>query len=305
MLAQATSTVAVVVTFHPDAERLLEGLHAILPQVDAVVVVDNGSSAPILDAISELGRVTVLKLEANHGIGFAQNRGIDWARSRQADFVLLLDQDSVAADDMVARLRRAHDELAAGGVRIGPVGPAQVDGFNASLARFTCFRRARYSQVTVPPEKASMACDVLIASGSLIPITVLDAVGAMNEDLFIDKVDTEWCLRVGRAGYEIHGVPAARLYHRLGESALTVSWWRGKRLPVHKPFRYYYMVRNSILLQRMPRMRWGWRTADLSQMVQIILFHGLLAPASRQNRPMILRGLRDGISAVSGPISKA
>ncbi len=299
----ATATIAVVVTFHPDAERLAEGLQAVLPQVDEVVVVDNGSGPAALETISSLERVKLLRLESNSGIAHAQNRGIAWARSRRADFVLLLDQDSVADAAMVDRLRRAHDRLAATGIKVGAVGPARVDGFGAAARpKFTHFRWARYLQVEVPPDATSMSCDMLIASGTLIPIAALDKVGVMNESLFIDKVDTEWCLRARRAGLSIHGVPGALLHHRLGESVLTVPWWGGRRLPVHKPFRYYYMVRNSLLLQRTPGMRWAWRAADLSQLLQIIVFHGLLAPNSRPNRQMIWRGLRDGLGAVSGPM---
>jgi rhamnosyltransferase len=299
---RATSTTAVVVTFHPDAERLIECLQAILSQVDEVVVVDNGSLSAVLDFVGDLGRVTVLRSAKNQGIAHAQNRGIEWARGRRSAFVLLLDQDSVPASDMVDRLRSAYERLEAGGSRVGAVGPAQVEGFGASRPRFTRFRWGSYSQVTTPPEASSLVCDVLIASGTLIPIAVLDRVGSMNEGLFIDKVDTEWCLRVCRAGLSIYGVPGAQLSHRLGESVLSISWWRGKRLPVHKPFRYYYMVRNSLLLQRMPNMRWAWRSADFVQMLKIIVFHGLLAPGAPQNRQMILRGLRDGLASISGPM---
>lgn len=302
VLNKAKTTMAIVVSYHPDAERLVEGLQAILPQVEAVVVVDNGSRAHVLDVIESFDRVTVLRLEGNFGIAHAQNVGIAWAKMQQAGFVLLLDQDSVAGEGMVDRLRQAHALLDESGIQVGAVGPSQVDGFGADLPTFTRFRCARYMQVKAPPETSSIDCDMLIASGTLIAIAVLDRVGTMNEGLFIDKVDTEWCLRARRAGLHIFGVPGAQLFHRLGESVLTVSWWRGKRLPVHKPFRYYYMVRNSLLLQRMPGMRWAWRAADLTQMLQIVLFHGLLAPNSRLNRQMIWRGLKDGLNAVSGPM---
>ena len=301
-LNAATTTVAIVVTYFPDAGRLIEGLEAVLPQVDEVIVVDNGSRVPVLDQIESMGQVTVLRLDKNCGIAYAQNCGIAWAKGVQADFVLLLDQDSIAGAGMVGLLRQAHDRLDEAGIEVGAVGPAQVDGFGAVLPRFTRFQYARYVQVEAPAEAPAMVCDMLIASGTLIALSVFEKVGTMNEGLFIDKVDTEWCLRARRAGFLIFGVPGAQLFHRLGESVLIVTWWRGKRLPVHKPFRYYYMVRNSLLLQRMPGMRWAWRAADLSQLLQIILFHGLLAPNSRLNRQMIWRGLRDGLAAVSGPM---
>jgi rhamnosyltransferase len=296
------STVAIVVTYHPCAERLVQCVTAVLPQVDEVVLVDNGSAAPILDMIALTDRVTVLKLDSNRGIGHAQNVGIEWARSRKAGLVLLLDQDSVADEHMVPRLQRRYEQLAESGVAVGAVGPAHVDDLGVGRPKFTRFHKARYLQVEAPLGLPTLACDMLIASGTMIPVAVLDKVGPMNEGLFIDKVDTEWCLRVRRAGLGIYGVPDARLFHRLGESVLHVRWWRGKRLPVHKPFRYYYMVRNSILLQRMPKLLWAWRLADMSQILQIILFHGLLAPGSRLNRPMILRGLRDGFRGLLGPM---
>jgi rhamnosyltransferase len=304
-LTQAGATVAVVITYQPDVERLMEGMSAILAQVDRVVVVDNGSAEHLLEPIESLDRTHVLKLGSNKGIAYAQNRGIEWAVTSGAGYVLLLDQDSVAGDGMVPRLQLTHDSLKASGLAVGAVGPAQVDGLGAGLPSFTRFRRARYMQVEAQPGTPWVACDMLIASGTLISVEALNKVGLMNEGLFIDKVDTDWCLRAHRAGLLTFGVPDAKLFHRLGESVLTVTWWKGKRLPVHKPFRYYYMVRNSVLLQRTPGMRWAWRMADLSQALQIVLFHGLLAPNAGLNRPMIWRGLRDGLGALSGPMPRS
>ncbi len=302
VLDRVPVTVAVVVTYRPDADRLIEGLRAILPQVDEVVVVDNGSDATVLDDIAAMPRVSVIKLSSNFGIAWAQNRGIEKARELQAAYVLLLDQDSVAGPEMVDRLRTACEALVSAGERVGAVGPALLDGLSPASPRFTMFRWGRYMQVDAPPGARSAPCDMLIASGTLMPTAALDAIGPMDEGLFIDKVDTEWCLRAWRCGFRLFGVPGAQLHHRLGESVLTVRWWRNKRLPVHKPFRYYYMVRNSVLLQRARRMRWAWRAADFTQTAQIVLFHGLLAPDARLNRAMILRGLQDGLRSVTGPM---
>lgn len=303
-LAQPTSSiVAVLVTYRPDAARLEDVVRAIQQQVDHVVVVDNGSGAEMLRWIGARDNVSMLLLDSNRGIAFAQNRGIDRCRALGASHVLLLDQDSVADEGMVGQLLAALDALNKEGRRVGAVGPGWIDGRADVLPRFTVFRRARYLQIEAPAGARAVECDMLIASGTLIPVSTLDVVGSMNEGLFIDKVDTEWSLRVRAAGLGLYGVPAAHLHHRIGESVLTVNWWRGKRLSVHKPFRYYYMVRNSVLLQRTPGMRWSWRFADATQMVKIIIFHGLLAPDAGDNRGMILRGLRDGLRSVTGPMS--
>ena len=302
VLDRVSATVAVVVTYFPDADRLNECLNAILPQVDEVVVVDNGSDAAALDGVIAMPRVSVVRLSSNFGIASAQNRGIERALELRAAYVLLLDQDSVAAPEMAHRLRVACEALVATGTRVGAVGPAQIDALSAANPRFTEFRWGRYLQVEAPSGARSVSCDMLIASGTLIPVVALGAIGPMDEGLFIDKVDTEWCLRARQCGFGLFGVPGAKLHHRLGESVLTIRWWRMKRLPVHKPFRYYYMVRNSVLLQRTRQMGWAWRAADFTQTVQIMLFHGLLAPGARLNRAMIYRGLQDGLRSVTGPM---
>jgi len=48
--------------------------------------------------------------------------------------------------------------------------------------------------------------DMLIASGCLIPADVLRDVGLMDDALFIDHVDTDWCMRARARGYRLLGV---------------------------------------------------------------------------------------------------
>ena len=61
----------------------------------------------------------------------------------------------------------------------------------------------------------------------------------MEEALFIDQVDTEWCLRARSMGYRVFGACGAILEHRLGEAYYRIWFGRWRQLPRHKPFRYY------------------------------------------------------------------
>ena len=47
----------------------------------------------------------------------------------------------------------------------------------------------------------------VITSGSFIPISIFNDVGFMREELFIDFVDIDWCLRARAKGYEIVSLP--------------------------------------------------------------------------------------------------
>ena len=109
---------AVVVTFEPDPEGLRELLARLAPQVATVLVVDNASARqPPRLARDE---ATLIPLTRNAGIAAAQNIGIRTAVGLGATFVLLMDQDSLPAADMVTQLLNAHDQAAASGRRSMP-----------------------------------------------------------------------------------------------------------------------------------------------------------------------------------------
>lgn len=288
---------AVVITHQPDLGQLQRALAALGPQVAAVIVVDNGSSAlPQLAGVSRL-----IALPANRGIGAAQNMGIEAARALGLPFVLLLDQDSEPAADMTRQLMQAYQDARRAGLDVGAVG-ALVRDPDGREDGFVRFRAGRYEAVPSQTADAWVDCDMLIASGTLIPLAAVDRVGGMAEELFIDKVDTEWCLRARARGLRLLGAPRALLHHRLGESAVRIWFGRWRQLRQHKPFRYYYMVRNGLLLRRLPHRTPAWCRADLRQIASLFLYFGLLRPRGFVPLRFMLRGLFDGLRQVHGPL---
>ena len=57
--------------------------------------------------------------------------------------------------------------------------------------------------------------DYLIPSGCLIPMSVLDKMGGMRDDLFIDYVDIEWGLLASHHGFQSYGVCTTHKHHPL------------------------------------------------------------------------------------------
>src|SRR5450830_1343914 len=101
------TVVAVVVTFAPDLDATSRLLQALAAQVAHVIVVDNGSPAETVTALREALSTTtgeLISLAENVGIAAAQNVGITRARAGGATHILLSDQDSLPAGDMVAQL---------------------------------------------------------------------------------------------------------------------------------------------------------------------------------------------------------
>lgn len=295
--------VAVVVTYRPHVPDTRALLDALVPQVDGVVVVDNGSddaTVAALEASAGAG-VTVVALGRNTGIGAAQNVGIDHARDAGADLVLLSDQDSLPAPDMVARLRAGLARAEAAGHRVGAVGPLTVDDRDETATLLFEDRRWGPRRAAVPSEPGALV-DVtfLLASGCLVPVDVLGDVGPMRSDWFIDHVDLEWGLRARRAGYALFGVTDARLGHRLGDRLARVPG-RAREVHIHSATRNYYMARNTLLLVRSGLIPFAWRVGYVAWITKYSGYYVLMVPPRGTRLRELARGLRDGLLGRTGP----
>ncbi|GHA16986.1 rhamnosyltransferase [Arenicella chitinivorans] len=300
---------AVVVTFNPDLNALTRTLSILNGQQSDVLVVDNGSSnfVKIRAKLTTSTEVELLPLNANLGLGAAHNAGIRFARTKGYEYVLLMDQDSIPLDHMVQRLLEAHRAKSTH-QKLSAVGVTYLNADNGSESFFVRFGWLKF-QRHYCAERDSDGCvlaDFLISSGSLISLATLEKVGEMDEGLFIDHVDTEWFLRARNLGYHAFGVCDAVMQHGLGEQTHRVTLGRRQRnVPQHKPFRYYYIFRNSVLLYRRAYASGVWKWNDLQRLAMIAVMFGLLKSPRRANLTMMLRGFWHGIRGVTGPYSDA
>lgn len=230
-----------VVTYNPDIERLEENLRAIIPQVSCVFVFDNGSASEeaISELLSRLDCVFDIHFaKSNTGMAKALNGLARAARERGFDHLLLLDQDSVSAPDMVETLlRSAGDDVALVSPRVSDRNVKQLND---------------YEPGTAPIRK-------VITSGALLNLAIHEAVGGYDERLFVDLVDDEFCYCVRSHGYTVLKCNDTYILHELGQ--------KEKALPVLKRkedegIRIAYLYRSNHAL---------WRRKDIGRSAAIIL----------------------------------
>lgn len=296
--ADCSDIAAVLVTYHPHAATLQAALHALGGQVGRVYVVDNTATpgaCPWFAALLHSAPVPVQLLTQSHnvGLGGAHNVGIRVARAQGARWVLLLDQDSRLEPDAVARLRRAALALQAQGQRLAAVGLQYRAEDAQEWSGFVRFGRLHLNHHRASAAQPLVAADFLISSGTLIPVAVLDDIGLMDEDLFIDHVDTEWCLRARSRGYQLFGVYGARMIHALGDKRWRVWLGRWRHLPLHQPFRYYYIFRNNALLLRRADLSPHWKRITYLRHLYLALFCAVPTGPWLQRLRMIVLGLQD------------
>lgn len=293
-----TCVIAVVVSYQCDLARLMQQFERLLPQVECIVWVDNGSGPddPAWLAGWPSGRIQPIWLHANTGIGYAQNRGIERALQNGATHVLLMDDDSVPSADMVRKLLQAIGALP----DAAAVGPYHYDPRRPNAhSPFVRIHGLRARWITCGAEQPVPPVDHVIASGTLIPAPVLKQVGMMREDFFIDWVDIEWCLRARHLGYKIYGVCSARLEHSLGDRPISRL---GREVQSHAPWRHYYQARNAVLIWRCRWVPFSWKLVSIRRQAVRMVFHSVFAPNPTAHLRMWLLGLWHGLRGVTGKI---
>jgi rhamnosyltransferase len=291
--ANDSGVAAVVVTYLPVLDELLALLNTLNSQVEMMVLVDNGSGCVFQSwlEIHAPSSLSPIYLETNMGLAAAQNLGIAEARKRGMKYVLLSDQDSLPARDMVRQLLTVAEREGAAGRRFAALGPCLQSASDGSAIPFVRLGKFLKKRITCDQLGQVVEVDHLIASGSLIPIAALNEVGEMNEGLFIDYIDTEWGLRAVRMGYELLGVCDARMSHRLGDQSRR---FLGRFIPLHSPNRHYYLFRNAIWLTRKACLPIAWKWATWRRLFMVFVFIMIFGEQRLLRLSMILKGLIDG-----------
>ena len=286
----AGNVVAVIVTLGPDRE-VVHHAETLIGRVSRVVVVDNGSgaeAASILDSIAALPSAEVIRNPANLGIARALNQGAQVAMDAGADWLLTLDQDAEPADEIVSIAGGTFD--------------AYPDRDAIAVIGSTSFEASRAGWVAADRGGQPWIEAVnVITAGSFVSLAAVRDIGSFREDLFIDYVDTEFCLRARARGYRVLASRAPAMTHRIGRPTERWIGLRAVHPTNHSAFRRYYITRNRFFV-----WRHYWRTeprfvakdilAAHKELVKLVLFE--------QDRGAKVRamaaGLRDGVRSVSG-----
>ncbi|GGG23302.1 hypothetical protein GCM10007304_41400 [Rhodococcoides trifolii] len=240
------SVFAVVTAFNPGIS-LVETCVAAEKQVDAVVIVDDGSPTDVSDTLADCRSRgwTVIESEDNGGIARALNRGVTHALAAGADVVLTLDQDTIIGGDYVERGCR-HLDLAES-LELTDV-MASAATINDLVAPFWFAHKG----LTLAFEP--------IQSGLMITRSLLEKVGLFDEGLFIDCVETEFYLRARAHGGHALVIPGGGIEHLMGQPRRWVAprplrWiLRGSmgafEFREDAAFRHYYIMRNRWTVYR-------------------------------------------------------
>ena len=281
-----TNVQAIIVTYHPELKVVDHNIKQLLKNkiLNAIHIVDN---TPCFTNISSLvsDEVTVTELGDNKGIAFAQNAGINKAIKSNADYVILFDQDSDLEPDLISGLLQAMEDSKKSQLNLACIGPRPFDIFSGKN-----FEPKAQLEKKVNPNIT--LCSQIIASGKLIDVKALNVIGLMEDSLFIDCVDHEWCWRAKSHGYQIAIAEKVIMEHKLGDARDT---FLGISYKIGSPIRMYYQFRNILVLSRRGYVPLYWKLRCLAGMFSRFIVFGFFTKDSSIRRKYMLRGFIDGL----------
>lgn len=228
-----------------------------------IVVVDNGSTDGSVEEIEKryedlsTGKagIKILRNEENLGFAGGNNVGIKYALEKGADYIIVLNNDTVVPENFLDILNNDADI-------VGPVIKFKRDGrwiydyggyLNWWIGRPKHYELPHYTRHSTP-------YTIHYLSGCCLAIkrSVFEKIGLFDEKYFLYFEDLDFCLRAQKAGFKIALDPKVVIFHKLGGS--TGRWSKTsiyhnlrsnllfitKHLGWRRPIGYLYLALLSI-----------------------------------------------------------
>lgn len=231
----ARPDISIIVVTHQGRERVLQVLraaHAATGPIEVEwLVVDSGSTDGTADAIAEeFPHISVCHCS---NIGFAAGNNLALVRAR-GRYVLALNPDMEIAQGTLAGLVAEMDARPHVGVGSAvthyPDGrlqatirrfpsPARQLGEALALTRLPGLRWLQEDDVRAARYETECSADWLAGGFLLVRREAVEQAGGFDERFFLFSEETDWCLRIRSAGWDIRHFPTMRLIHHTGRAA--------------------------------------------------------------------------------------
>lgn len=208
-----------------------------------VVVVDNASSDDSVTAIlSAHPTIQLLQTGSNKGYAGGNNEGIRFALEKGAEYILLLNNDTIVDKDLILNLVTATEKLPHNSI-LGPkiYYHSAQDRIWFAGAKWNhsthSFMHLGHSEVDEGQHSEIREIDYVTGCAMFAPASAFRSVGELDEKLFLTYEETDWCYRARAKDYHCFFIPNAKLWHKVSVS------FGGERSPLVE----YFEFRNKLL----------------------------------------------------------
>lgn len=271
----------VIVAYNPDIELLNKVIESIISQVYNIVIVDNSEKEISFDNFS----LEYIYLGSNKGIAYAQNVGLKYLINNNYSHVIFLDQDTIVESSLINNLYLLSIEIQKNDKRFGGIAPIAIN--------LKTQKKYRVSKLKNNSIKGVIEVNELMNSASLIQLNYFKDIGLMDEELFIDGVDYEWCWRAkDKININFYISLENSVQHQLGEGDRFLLY---RNVAIPTPLRTYYQYRNFLILCQRKYVPLKWKLVNGLKYILKICYYPTIKDDGKLYISNILSGIKDGL----------
>ena len=183
------------------------------------IVLDNNSTDGSPEAIrAKFTDVQLILLERNLGYTGNNNVGIRAAMEQGADWVFVLNEDTVVAEDCIEQLVSEAEEDPNVGI-VGPLvyhhdEPTVIQSAGGKLDKRWFAVHIGQNEEDQGQYSQPQEMDYISGCAILVKRQVIEQIGGLEERLFYYWEETDWCARAREQGWKVMFVPQAKLWHK-------------------------------------------------------------------------------------------
>lgn len=234
---------------YKDTVECIESINNITYNNYKVVVVDNNSTdnskIELKKFLQQYDKVHFIQSDKNLGFSGGNNIGINWSLNNGADYICLLNNDTIVEPDFLTPLIMEMEKDDTIGISAGKIMYFKEKDILWSAGGYISNARALGCHYGINMKDEGQfndirECTFLTGCIQLIRGSVFKKVGMYNHEYFLYMEDVEFCKRVVEAGYKLKYVPTSKIYHKVSASTGGDE----------SPLQLYYLTRNRILFNK-------------------------------------------------------
>lgn len=273
-----------IVLFNPDIRILEKSLTNLSDHdmIEQILLVDNCSDniTEIRELSSSFRKVLLVENPTNLGIASALNQicHISFYEYNNG-WVLTLDDDSIITENLIDRYLLVSQHCP------------------SNISMITCRINDRnVGDVRENNGFETEDIDYCITSGSMIKLDVWSKLGGFDDQLFIDGVDYDYCIRLKKDGYSILRLNDVSISHQIGNSKRIKFLGHNLLVLNHSENRLYYIARNYSYLGKKHNQKTKWLGNVLKRILLVLLFE----KDKRTKMSSMLKGIKDARKGLMG-----
>jgi len=202
-----------------DTLALLESLGASDYPNHRILVLDNASTDGSVQAIRDQhAQVNIIELQENLGYAGNNNVGIHSALELGADWIFVLNEDTLLAPDCISLLVAAGEASPGVGI-LGPMvyhhnEPQVIQSAGGRLGEDWQAWHLGQNELDRGQFPRQHEVDWISGCAILVKRSVIEQIGMLDARFFYYFEETEWCVRARKASWKVVHLPEARLWHK-------------------------------------------------------------------------------------------